>query len=541
MTAPEHDAVEIVPTSRTPLSDEQSFEDLYEHAPCGHLSTAADGTITGVNQTFLNLTGYTRSQIVGLNFASLLTTASALFYETRCLPVLRLQGEVQEVALGIHRVDGGRLSTLVNSTMRASRDGRAPLIQTVVFDSTQRRDYERDLLQARRAAEASEERAQVLHRASSAFGLSESEEALTAALAENARTAFDATSASVRLLDGSRIHLVAGSHPLEGSEDIDASGPEAAALRSGDVVTIGDLGEAQRAFPALAEPLATARLQAMTVVAIPGESSPLGLLTCFFGRQRLFDDHVLQLHTDLTSYAGQVLRRLRLQTELQRSNERLTAFAGQVSHDLRNPLTAILMSVHLIEEAYESSECAGNTPDRIGPLIERAIRGSNRMQSLIDDLLVFARLGGGLGWVPVDLGAVAVEVLEDLAVALTGATVEVRDLPTVTGDPVQLRAVVQNLVANAAKFTRAGEPANVLLAARRVPNGWRIEVSDRGPGIAEADRERVFEPWARVDEDVEGLGIGLTTCRRIMEAHGGRIGLTASPWGGTTAWFELRD
>jgi signal transduction histidine kinase len=101
--------------------------------------------------------------------------------------------------------------------------------------------------------------------------------------------------------------------------------------------------------------------------------------------------------------------------------------------------------------------------------------------------------------------------------------------------------VMQNLLANAAKFTKVGEKANVVVAASRIAGGWRVEISDRGPGIAEADRERVFEPLTRIDDDVEGSGIGLTTCRRIVEAHGGRIGLTASPWGGTTGWFELPD
>ncbi len=229
------------------------------------------------------------------------------------------------------------------------------------------------------------------------------------------------------------------------------------------------------------------------------------------------------------------------QAELRRSNERLTAFAGQVSHDLRNPLTAVTMALQMIDEAVGNEGLTGDAPDDIGWLLTRAIGGANRMQRLIDDLLAFARLGSELVRVPVDLSAVADAVVEDLAVALLGATVEVRDLPTVTGDPVQLGAVVQNLVANAAKFTRSGEKANVLVAACRIAGGWRVEISDRGPGIAEADRERVFEPLARVDDDVEGSGIGLTTCRRIVEAHGGRIGVTSSAWGGTTAWFELPD
>lgn len=220
------------------------------------------------------------------------------------------------------------------------------------------------------------------------------------------------------------------------------------------------------------------------------------------------------------------------QAELERSNEVLAAFAGQVSHDLRNPLSAVTMALRLIAEETQGS--GGSTF-----LLDRALSGASRMQLLIDDLLSFARLGGELARVPVDLGQVVGDVREDLATALEGATVKVGDLPTVTGDPVQLRAVVQNLVANAAKFTRPGEPAHIEIDSTRVGEVWRIEVNDRGPGIAEEQRERVFQPLARVDESVEGSGIGLATCRRIVEAHGGRIGVTDAVHGGTCAWFEL--
>ncbi len=248
---------------------------------------------------------------------------------------------------------------------------------------------------------------------------------------------------------------------------------------------------------------------------------------------------LLELELRTRRLSGTVAELESAQSELRRSNERLTAFAGQVSHDLRNPLATVSMALRMIDEAAGSDGLTGDAPDDIGWLLKRAIGGSNRMQRLIDDLLAFARLGGELIRIPVDLAAVAGDVVEDLAVVLVGATVEVRDLPTVTGNPVQLGAVMQNLLANAAKFTRAGDKANVVVAASQIAGGWRVEISDRGPGIAEADRERVFEPLTRIDDEVEGSGIGLTTCRRILEAHGGRVGLTASPWGGTTAWFEL--
>ncbi|WP_345524303.1 GAF domain-containing sensor histidine kinase [Nocardioides conyzicola] len=224
--------------------------------------------------------------------------------------------------------------------------------------------------------------------------------------------------------------------------------------------------------------------------------------------------------------------------ELERSNEQLAAFAGQVSHDLRNPLTAVTLSLKMIEEEVSASE---DDQLEMTFLVQRAIGGADRMQSLINDLLAFARVGGELQRGPVDLAAVVADVQEDLAAALAGTTVVVGELPTVVGDPVQLRAVLQNLVANAAKFVRPGQPAHIEVDSTRIGDRWRVEVRDCGPGVPADQQERVFQPLARVNEDVEGSGIGLTTCRRIVEAHGGRIGLTDAPYGGTCAWFELPD
>jgi signal transduction histidine kinase len=244
---------------------------------------------------------------------------------------------------------------------------------------------------------------------------------------------------------------------------------------------------------------------------------------------RVVDLLELELRTRELSTTVDDLRET--QAELERSNEVLAAFAGQVAHDLRNPLSAVTMSLSLIAEEAEEG---GDTF-----LVDRATSGAQRMQDLIDDLLSFARLGGELNRVRVDLAAVFADVSADLATALAGATVEVGELPVVTGDPVQLRAVLQNLTANAAKFTRPGEKAHLEVSGSRTEDGWRIEVSDHGPGIAPDQRERVFQPLARVDTQIEGSGIGLATCRRIVEAHGGRIGLGESSYGGTCAWFEL--
>ena len=216
--------------------------------------------------------------------------------------------------------------------------------------------------------------------------------------------------------------------------------------------------------------------------------------------------------------------------QLAAANERLGAFAGQVSHDLKNPLSAIRMSVELArEEAAAGSDLA--------QLLERAERGAQRMSFLIGELLEFARGGAAPELAYVDLGALLADVLEDLAGSATPGQVETGPLPVVRGDPLQLRTVVQNLVANAVKFSEPGAPVRV--EAEEQPNGWRIGVADHGPGIPEQDRSRAFEPMVRLDRARPGSGIGLATCRRIVQSHGGRMGIDDNPGGGVVVWFEL--
>jgi signal transduction histidine kinase len=246
---------------------------------------------------------------------------------------------------------------------------------------------------------------------------------------------------------------------------------------------------------------------------------------------------LLELELRTRKLGATVAQLERARAELQRSNEQLAAFAGQVSHDLLNPLTAVTMSLRMVGEQLE--EPTSLDTSQLGWLVTRAVSGAGRMESLIEELLSFARLGGRLARAEVDLGAVLAEVGEDLAVALTDASLTAGALPVVTGDPVQLRAVVQNLIANAAKFVQPGVAPKIEVSAARVAGGWRIEVVDHGIGISPEHRERVFEPLARIDQSIPGCGIGLATVRRVIDAHGGRIGLAETPGGGTTVWFEL--
>ncbi len=142
---------------------DDNAEDLYENAPCGYLSTRIDGTIVKVNATFLRWTGFASEDLVGRRtFADLLTVGGRIFHETHYAPLLRMQGRAREIAVDVVCADGRRLPVLVNAVVTSDPEGRPTLVRTALFDATERRQYERELVEAVRRAEASEARARLL-------------------------------------------------------------------------------------------------------------------------------------------------------------------------------------------------------------------------------------------------------------------------------------------------------------------------------------------------------------------------------------------
>jgi signal transduction histidine kinase len=238
-----------------------------------------------------------------------------------------------------------------------------------------------------------------------------------------------------------------------------------------------------------------------------------------------------QLETSLTELA-------RLRDELRRSNRHLTHFAGQVSHDLRSPLTAILANAELLagEPAVEGD------PD-LTSLVDAVNAAGLRMNRMIEEILGFASEGGRVELAETDLGQVLDLVLSDLAplVQQKGATVERASLPRVTADADLLYSVLLNLLSNALKFTREDVPPVITVTAERGDARWRVIVSDNGIGIPEERRQAVFALHVREETGREGHGIGLATTRRLVQAHQGEVGVEESAAGGTAVWFELPD
>ncbi|MGW0496028.1 PP2C family protein-serine/threonine phosphatase [Streptomyces sp. NPDC003007] len=133
---------------------EDSVEDLYEYAPCGYLSTLMDGTIAKINSTLLDWLGLDREAVAGRKrFTDLLTVGGKLYHETHFAPLLRMQGELRGIALELRRGDGGRLPVLVSAVIKYGTEGEPLLVRITVFDASDRRAYEKELLHRRQEAE----------------------------------------------------------------------------------------------------------------------------------------------------------------------------------------------------------------------------------------------------------------------------------------------------------------------------------------------------------------------------------------------------
>ncbi|MDQ0579230.1 sensor histidine kinase [Streptomyces rishiriensis] len=225
--------------------------------------------------------------------------------------------------------------------------------------------------------------------------------------------------------------------------------------------------------------------------------------------------------------------------DLQRSNAELEQFAYVASHDLQEPLRKVSSFTQLLQRRY-----GGQLDARADQYIDFAVDGANRMQVLISDLLDFSRVGRMHNThQSVDLDQVLERTLSALSVGIeeAGATVTHDPLPTLIADPTQMGMLWQNLIGNAVKFRRPGEAPEIRVTSVRDGELWRFTVTDNGIGIAPEYADKVFVIFQRLHtKDVySGSGIGLAMCKKIVEFHGGTIGVDTAYRDGTRIVFTL--
>src|SRR3954451_9108993 len=328
-------------TQELRLPWDEDPDELYEHAPCGYLTTLPDGTIVKVNQTFLNWTGYARGELIGhRRFRDLLSSGGQIYHETHYAPLLRMQDDAHEIAFDVVCADGKQLPTLVSSVLGREPNGEPRVIRTTVFNATERRGYEKELLHARQAAEASERRVQVLQQIVADLSAAPTEAEVAEAVIRAPEPAFGAASTSIYLVDQERdlIVAVSSTDPTTGNwDDMPRSSDRAVARVAdrGDLHVVASLTEAKAHFPDLVENMR--RSGRNTVVLLPLTTGPadeharpetLGVLAFSFKGERTLTDSELRVVRLLGQQAGQALDRARLYDEARRREDRAVFLAG---------------------------------------------------------------------------------------------------------------------------------------------------------------------------------------------------------------------
>lgn len=224
--------------------------------------------------------------------------------------------------------------------------------------------------------------------------------------------------------------------------------------------------------------------------------------------------------------------------ELARSNSDLQQFAFVASHDLQEPLRTVSSFAGLLDRSAGTRLTAAERE-----YLRLLVKGVDRMRVLIQDLLHYSQVGQRpSSSEPVRLSAVLDMTLENLRelIAQTGADIKADELPVVTGDKAQLGHVFQNLISNGLKYRRKEVTPRVHIAASREDTDWVIQIEDNGIGIDRRHWDSIFAPFKRLhSQEIAGTGIGLAVCRRIVEAHGGRIWVESQVGEGSTFRFTL--
>jgi len=512
---------------------------LVDQAPCGYLSTTPDGRIVKVNVTLCTWLGVEAQNLLGRHLVELLTAGGRIYFETHYAPLLRMQGFVREIALDVLRGNGDRLPVLLNATLVRSPDGNPHLVRVAVFDATERRSYERELVRIRDEQEA-ELRVRAEQAASATATVSQIIDAATSTLLVATDPAFMVT------------HFNRGAQQLLGYTAEEALGKPSAwfhdpeeAVRHSEALGVSP--ELSTLVPALVrhgEPMdwtlttrsGEPRVMSLSFTEIRNDDRVVGYLCAG-------EDVSDRLRTE-AAQAEALRRELESVARLEEADRMKDEVVSTISHELRTPIASITGYSELLADG-DLGELAPEQADAVA----KVLRNTARLSYLVDDLLHLDRVRSAevsLRREPTDMVALVAEAHDSLNQLARGRDLTLKlHVPNspqlVFGDSLMLERVVFNLGGNAIKFTPDG--GSVTLTVSAGPEGCVLTVADTGIGISEEDQPRIRGRFYRSAEAyrlaVPGSGLGLSVVDAIVAAHDGTIDITSALGQGTTVTVVL--
>ncbi len=499
----------------------EDIEDLYEHAPCGYLSLEPDGRIDRVNATFLAWTGHGPEELLGRNFQNLLSIAGKIFYETHFVPMLRMQGFFNEVALDLIAKDGTPIPVLVNAIERRDPTGKATFIRITVFNATDRRRYERELLDARNAlATANEELGDLNTRLEAANEQLERTNRELRTFYEALPVGIFRADASGRVVQASRrfcalFGIDVAEHWLTAIADHDRSATKDQlhrAIRDGNPfslrIRISPADAAARHLDMKAVPIVGPGDETLTLVGV-------------------VEDVTEQMRAEAQS--RQIDR-----------DAVVSQLTGGLAHNLNNILVVVLGKLEILENKL------ADRPELL-PALNAGIAAAERAAVLVSRLLVYS---GHSTSRPdrVEIDPCLDRIAEEFAgrfgqhhkltcdLRAPGSFVELE-----TG---MLREAVGEMLSNAVAAMPAGGEIRLTTRAcqRDTTNGRPIiilAVNDQGIGMNDDTLAKAREPFFTMREVGQGIGLGLSLVEGIARIAGGELRLQSQVGSGTTVELHL--
>jgi PAS domain S-box-containing protein len=482
------------------LQSQKDLTDFVENAIFGLHWVAADGTIIWANQAELDLLGYTRDEYVGHSITEFHADQEII---ADILQRLLSDQVVQDYEADLRCKDGSIRRVLIDSNSSWSN---GEFIRT--------RCFTRDITDRKLAEEAlrqSEQKFRAIF-----DGMFQFMGVLTPAgiLIEANRTALDAIGVNPEDVIGQMFWATPWwTHSLVLQEQLKDAIARAA---QGELVRF----EAEHI---LAD--GTAIFVDFTLKPVFDEGEKVIML--------------IPEGRDITDRRQAELELQNQKQDLARSNAELQQFAYVASHDLQEPLRMITSYLELLERRYK-----GQLDERADKFIAYAVDGATRMQTLINDLLSYSRVGTGeQNRKAVDCEKIVQNVLSNLHLSIvqSHAAITHDSLPKVNGDPSQLTQLFQNLISNAIKFHREEEAPQIHIGVDGTNGKWLFSVQDNGIGMEAQYLERIFIIFQRLHSKTEypGTGIGLAVCKKIVERHGGNLRVESQPDHGSTFYFTL--
>ncbi len=468
--------------------------ELYNNAPCGYCSLLPTGVIIKINHTLLNWLGYTEEELIGQKFSLLLSKGGQMHFEMFFMPMAGVKNSVKELSYEIIRKDGSVMPVLLNASVLLDQQGKVAAINTILTDNSERKQYEKDLLQAKRTAESEKKRLQ--------FMADLVPQIIWTATARGNPDYVNARFCQYFNCDGQDTRssfILSKVHP-----------DELKTLLWGWRQCLKTGGEFQLEVRLL-NPAGQYEWHLLQAAKFLDED---GNLTNWFGSCANINEHVKAL-------------------------KKKDEFINIASHELKTPITSLKAVLQLLDRL--KAEPANKM---IPGLIEKANRNVNKVNALVEDLLNASQMNEGrlhLNKTQINLAELIGDCVHHIRMDKQyEITTEGAKEATVFADEGRIEQVVNNFISNAIKY--APESKQVAIMITSLPDTVLVEVTDKGLGISPEKVPYLFDRYYQVENKgskYSGLGLGLFICAEIIKRHNGKIGVNSIPEVGSTFWFSL--